>query len=196
MSALPSPASFPTSAERSRAASLVTSFGSCGSIYDPNILPRPDIPYPTPRKPLQRILVPLRKAYTWKFQLHVASSSKLVLCRYPRLRDSTSHTTAAMTAITIMAMITLPIVSLCTIVSTLAHHTSGWETQDRAHRQRREARAVASYFLLSVTLRGIVKCCGSTLDHAATFCSSLSASLPSTNAPFSNFAPALTNATR
>jgi hypothetical protein len=72
--------------------------------------------------------------------------------RYPRLRDSTSHTTAAMTAITIMAMITLPIVSLCTIVSTLAHHTSGWETQDRAHRQRREARAVASYFLLSVTL--------------------------------------------
>ena len=44
--------------------------------------------------------------------------------------------------------------------------------------------------------RGIVKCCGSTLDHAATFCSSLSASLPSTNAPFSNFAPALTNATR
>jgi hypothetical protein len=32
----------PTSAERSRAVSLVTSFGSCGSIYEPNILPRPD----------------------------------------------------------------------------------------------------------------------------------------------------------
>jgi hypothetical protein len=53
--------------------------------------------------------------------MHVASSSKLVLCRYPRLRESTNHTTAAMTAMTTMAMITLPIVSLCTIASTLAH---------------------------------------------------------------------------
>jgi hypothetical protein len=44
--------------------------------------------------------------------------------------------------------------------------------------------------------RDIGKCCGSALDHAATFRSSLFASLPSTNAPFSNFAPALTNATR
>jgi hypothetical protein len=46
-----------------------------------------------------------------------------VLCRYPRLRDSTNHTTAAMTAMTTMAMITFPISSLCTIASTLAHHT-------------------------------------------------------------------------
>src|SRR5215211_5447699 len=33
-----SPASSPTSAERSRAVSLVTSLGSCGPIYEPNIL--------------------------------------------------------------------------------------------------------------------------------------------------------------
>jgi hypothetical protein len=37
-------ASSPTTPERSRAVSRVTSFGSCGSIYEPNILPRPDIP--------------------------------------------------------------------------------------------------------------------------------------------------------
>jgi len=41
-------------------------------------------------------------------------------------------------------------------------------------------------------LRGICKSCGSASDHAATF----SRSLPSTNSPFLNFAPALTNATR
>jgi len=39
---------------------------------------------------------------------------------------------------------------------------------------------------------GICKSCGSASDHAATF----SRSLPSTNSPFLNFAPALTNATR
>ena len=44
-----------------------------------------------------------------------------MLCRYPRLRESTNHTTAAMTAMTTMAMITLPIASLCTMASTLAH---------------------------------------------------------------------------
>ncbi len=36
--------------------------------------------------------------------------------------------------------------------------------------------------------RGIVKCCGSGSDHAASFCSSLL----STNSPFTNLAPALT----
>ena len=40
-------------------------------------------------------------------------------------------------------------------------------------------------------LRGIVKCCGFASDHAATF-----SSLPSTNSPFLNVAPALTKAIR
>ena len=39
---------------------------------------------------------------------------------------------------------------------------------------------------------GIVKSCGSILDHAASF----SSSFPSTNSPSTNFAPALTNATK
>jgi hypothetical protein len=42
-------ASSPTSAERSEAVSLVTSFGSCGSIYEPNILSR-IIAIPLPRR--------------------------------------------------------------------------------------------------------------------------------------------------
>ena len=39
--------------------------------------------------------------------------------------------------------------------------------------------------------RGMVKCCGLSRDHAASFSSFLS-----TNSPFTNFAPALTSGTR
>src|SRR5215213_4485518 len=56
-----------------------------------------------------------------------AGESRLVLCCYPRLRDNTNHTTAAMIAIMTMAMISLPIVSLCTIASTLAHHADAYK---------------------------------------------------------------------
>ncbi len=67
----------------------------------------------------------------------------------------------------------------------------GGDFLSRRRYSRRQKYAVP-YNGEEVYLRGICKSCGSASDHAATF----SRSLPSTNSPFLNFAPALTNATR
>jgi hypothetical protein len=56
---------------------------------------------------------------------------------------------------------------------------------------RKGLKYLIAYAFFADVARGIVKCCGSAPDHAASF-----SSFPSANPPFTNSAPALTSATK